>query len=345
MKVEQALREELARIVDAVAIQTPAAFTLGGRPSSGIALPVIGLNLTPDMPPLMNELVMQLYQHCFTSRYTGQTAANQPAPTASDHEFVGALARANQSSERWEDEWRILHSMPNGHVVAQRGKTTRTLAPGEFINLSGSGMVLSPGTFVRVYVPRESHTVQAGYYFAFGETLPDSNDELSVVRFYWNVPAEGAAQLLQRISGDLNRWEVPFRFKTPTHPGMFARTDTAVLYAPRRYAHFTRGLVAEIHSAIGPVLRADVPLFTLRLAPGLAFAEDPGTQESFGMCRSRILAQGIWQAHVQGARAADERLKIVEQQFQSQGISLSRPWLNAGSAGDFPFEAAQAEAA
>ena len=345
MKVEQALREELARIVDAVAIQTPAAFTLGGRPSSGIALPVIGLNLTPEMPPLMNELVMQLYQHCFARRWDGQAAPDQPAPTGSDPEWVGSLARANQSRERWEDEWRILHSMPNGHVVAQRGKTTRTLAPGEFINLSGSGMVLSTGTFVRVYVPRESRTIQAGYYFAFGETLPDSNDELSVVRFYWNVSAEGAAQLLQRISGDLNRWEVPFRFKTPSHPGMFARTDTAVLYAPRRYAHFTRGLVSEIHSAIRPLLRDDVPLFTLRLAPGLAFAEDPGTQESFGMCRSRILAQGIWQAHVQGARAAEERLKVVEQQFQSQGISLSRPWLNAGSADELPFEAAQAEAA
>ncbi len=345
MKVEQALHEELARIVDAVVIHSPAAFTLGGRPSSGIALPVIGLNLTPDMPPLMNELVMQLYQHCFASRYAGQPAPYQPAPTANDPEWVESLARANQSRERWEDEWRILHTMPNGHVVAQRGNTSRTLAPGEFINLSGSGMVLSRGTVVRVYVPRESRTVQAGYYFAFGETLPDSNDELSVVRFYWNVSPDGAPQLLRRISGDLNRWEVPFRFKTPSHPGMFARTDTAVLYAPRRYAHFTRTLVSEIHSSILPLLRDDVPLFTLRLAPGLSFAEDPGTQESFGMCRSRILAQGIWQAHTQGARGTAERLKVVEQQFQSQGISLSRPWLNGGSADEFQFEAAQAEAA
>jgi hypothetical protein len=88
-----------------------------------------------------------------------------------------------------------------------------------------------------------------------------------------------------------------------------------------------------------------VPLFTLRLAPGLAFAEDPGTQESFGMCRSRILAQGIWQAHVQGIRGTAERLKVVEQQFQSQGVSLARPWLNPGSADEFQFETAQAEAA
>jgi HopA1 effector protein family len=341
----QTLEEELARIVDAVAIHSPAAFTFAGRASSGIAMPMVGLQLTPDMPPLMNELVMQLYQHCFANRFTGRPAPDDPPRAASDPQWVESLAQANRSRERWEDGWQILHALPNGHVVAKRGNTSRTLAPGEFINLTGSGMALSQGTVVRIYIPRESRTVQPGYYFVFGETLPDSSDELSVVRFYWNVSAPGAPELVRRISGDLNRWEVPFRFKTPSHPGMFARTDTAVLYTPRRYAQFTRELASEIHSSIQPLLRDDVPLFTLRLAPGLAFAEDPGTQESFGMCRSRILAQGIWQAHVQGARGREERLKVVERQFQSQGISLSRPWLNPGSADEFQFEAAQAEAA
>jgi hypothetical protein len=219
------------------------------------------------------------------------------------------------------------------------------LAPGEFVNLSGSGIVLAPGAVVRVYVPRDSRTVQAGYYFAFGETPPDSSDESSVVRFYWNVAAEGAAQLLKEISGGLNHWEVPFRFKTPTHRGMFARTDSAVLYTPRRYAAFTFGLISEIYARIRPLLRDEVPLFTLRVAPGLAFAEDPGTQESFGMCRSRILAQGIWLAHAQGARRTGERLRVVGQHFESQGISLSRPWLNPGSADEFQFAAVGAEAA
>jgi hypothetical protein len=330
----------LARIVDAVAIQSAAAFTLAGRASSGIAMPMVGLQLTPEMPPLMNELIMQLYQHCFANRFTGQAVPAEPPHAASDPQWVESLAQANQSRERWEDGWQVMHTLPNGHVVAKRGNTARTLAPGEFINMGGSGMVLAQGAVVRVYIPRESRTVQAGYYFVFGETLPDSSDELSVVRFYWNVTPDGAPQLVRWISGDLNRWQVPFRFKTPSHPGMFARTDTAVLYAPRRYAHFTRGLVSEIHQRMQSLMRDDVPLFTLRLAPGLAFAEDPGTQESFGMCRSRILAQGIWQAHVQGLRGTAERLKIVEQQFQSQGISLARPWLNPGSADEFQFDGA-----
>lgn len=345
MNISQTLNDELARIVEAVVIHSPAAFALAGRASSGIAMPMIGLHVTPEMPPLMNELVMQLYHHCFANRFGGQPAPEQTSRAGSDPEWVDSLARANQSRERWEDGWQVIHAMPNGQVAAKRGNTARTLAPGEFVNLSGSGGVISQGAVVKVYIPRESRTVQSGYYFVFGETLPDASDEISIVRFYWNVTTQGAAELVLGLSTQLNRWEVPFRFKTPSHPELFARTDSAVLYVPRRYAQFARGLLSGIHAKVKPLLRDDVPLFTLHLARGLAFAEDPGTQESFGICRSRILAEGIWLAHAQGVRGTGERLKVVVGQFESQGISLQRPWLNPGSADEFQFAAAAAEAA
>jgi hypothetical protein len=235
--------------------------------------------------------------------------------------------------------------MPNGQLIARRGATTRLLFPGEFVSLSGSGMFLAPGSAVRIYVPRESRAMQPGYYFAFGETLPDSCDEFSVVRFYWHVSAEGAAELLRLVSGELNRWQAPFRFKTGVQPGLLARCDSAVMYAPRRSAPLTYELVLEIHKRIEPLLRPEVPLFTLRLAAGLAFAEDPGTQESFGMSRCRILAHAIWLAHQQGARATEARLATVEQHFRSEGISLERPWLNPGSANDLPFHAVEGASA
>jgi hypothetical protein len=126
---------------------------------------------------------------------------------------------------------------------------------------------------------------------------------------------------------------------------LYARSDSAVLYTPRRYADFTFQLALEIHNRARPYLGDDVPLFTLRLAPGLAFAEDPGTQESFGMSRCRILAHGIWTAYQKGARLPADRLAIVEEQFRSEGISLERPWLNPGSANEFAFAVRAQEAA
>jgi hypothetical protein len=345
MSVARELREELAGIIDAVAIFSASSFTFAGAPSTGLATPMMGLQLAPDAPPLMNELVSRLYQHCFCKRFTGQVETNETPSAGSDAAWMENLSRANQSRERWEDGWQTLASMPGGQVIARRGSLTRVLAPGEFVNLSGSGVFLAPGATVRVYVPRESVAVQPAYYFAFGETFPDSSDELSTVRFYWNVSAEGAAELLRILSAELNRWQVPFRFKTGVHPAMLSRRDSAVLYVPRRCAPFTHELLAGPLERIGPSLRADVPVFTLRLARGLAFAEDPGTQESFGMSRCRMLAQGLWGAYLEGVRNLEERFAAVERHFRSEGIALERPWLNPGSTDDLAFAAAEGQAA
>jgi hypothetical protein len=345
MSILAPLRQELTRILDAVTILSPSSFTFCGQAASGLAPPLVGLQLHSSAPPLMNELTGQLYQHCFANRFTGQIVKSDTPRPDSDGAWSERLARANQSRDRWEDGWQVLQSMPNGQLIARRGAITRMLSPGEFVNLNGSGMFLAPGSSVRVYVPRESRTVQPGYYFAFGETLPDSCDEFSMVRFYWNVSAEGAADLLQLVSMELNLWQVPFRFKTGVQPEMLRRCDSAVLYTLRRCASFTCELVLEIRKRIEGRLRAEAPLFTLRLAPGLAFAEDPGTQESFGMSRCRMLAQGIWLAHEQEARSTEERLAIVEQHLRSEGISLARPWLNPGSADDLAFPAEEGEAA
>ena len=345
MNIARALRDELVHILDAVAIVSPAAFTFAGNPSGGLSMPMMGMQIAPGTPPLMAELTNQLYLHCFSNRFTGQIARTEPPRFEKDAAWVESLSRANHGRDRWEDGWRVMQGMPNGQVVAKRGAETRMLGPGEFVNLGGSGMFLPPDAPVRVYVPHESLTMQPGYYFMFGETQGDSSDQLSVVRFYWNVPAEGAPQLVNLLSTELNRWQVPFRFKTGTNPAILSRRDSAVLYTPRRYAEIACELASGVQQSMTGLLRPDVPLFTLRLADGLAFAEDPGTQESFGQSRCRMLAQGIWLAHQRGARQAQDRLAAVAEQFQSEGISLARPWLNAGSADDLAFAALRAEAA
>ncbi|HEY6346017.1 MAG TPA: hypothetical protein VIY49_31400 [Bryobacteraceae bacterium] len=61
MSIAPELREELAGIIDAVAIFSASAFTFAGAPSTGLATPMTGLQLTRDAPPLMNELVSRLY--------------------------------------------------------------------------------------------------------------------------------------------------------------------------------------------------------------------------------------------------------------------------------------------
>lgn len=330
MNIASDLREQLLRILDAVAIHSASSFTFAGYTSTGLAPPMMGLQLEATAPPLMNELVSMLYQHSYSTPFNGKFETANHIPIAPDPTLVDALTRANQSRERWEDGWTALQSMPTGQIVARKGTSIRMFTPGEFINLSGSGMALAPGTILRIYAPRESRTVQPGYYFAFGETIADSSDEYSMARFYWNIATDGATRLLGAVSGTLNRWQIPFRFKTGTHPSMHMRSDGAVLYVPRRTAGLTYELLLDVRTSVQTWLREDVPLFTLRLADGFAFADDPGTHESFGMSRCRMLAQAMWMAHRDGARASEDRLSFVEREFQAEGVSLERPWLNPG---------------
>lgn len=75
----------------------------------------------------MHELTGQLYQHCFSNRFTGQIVKTEPVRPEADSAWVETLARANQSLDRWEDDWQVLQSMPNGQLIARRGGTTRTM--------------------------------------------------------------------------------------------------------------------------------------------------------------------------------------------------------------------------
>ena len=74
-----------------------------------------------------------------------------------------------------------------------------------------------------------------------------------------------------------------------------------------------------------------MPVFTKRVAPGVALAEDPGTEESFGQNRCRVLAEGMIRAYEQRARSLDRRLRVVAESYAAEGISLTHPYLNPNS--------------
>ena len=292
-----ALRSELARIVEAAAFVSPAAFVFAGQPSSGQLAPVAGVTLSPEMPPVVMELMTRLYESCYSRRFEGSVAPLAAPQSPDDPEWVESLSRANRSRERWENGWQVVASLPSGQWLARRGSLTRALWPGEFLRRDAPGAPVSPGA------------------------------------------------LVESLSTSLNRWFIPFRFKILNHRGAFTRLDAAILYAPRRYARVVLELCSEIRQRIQTALGEETPLFTLRLAAGLGFAEDPGITESFGMSRCRLLAEAIWLAHSRGATRTDDRMRIIEEHFGAHGIDLDRPWLNPGSAPPFEFTESEARAA
>lgn len=267
-----------------------------------------------------------LYDRCYAHHLGDASAAVQAV--AADPAFAHRLAEANATREHWDKGW-IIHQLgPNGQVFVRKGDRERAAIPGAFISEAVLRMMPQIGASVSVHAPRETFDVQPDYYFAFGETLDELADQLSLVRFYFHCGADSAALLIGELTRALNRFQVPFQLKIPTVPALYGRTDTAVLYIGARYFKITARIVAQVREAVP--LESNVPLFTKRLWPGIGVAVEPGSGESFGTHRCRLAAEGIVDAWREGNQNVPARLAAISARFAGAGLDLARPWLGPG---------------
>jgi hypothetical protein len=137
----------------------------------------------------------------------------------------------------------------------------------------------------------------------------------------------------------LNRFQVPFRLKMPVDRAFYQRLDAAVLYVHKRFYPICSRLLSQVHAGVREHLAKETPLFTKRFAEGIGLAEDTGTQESFGMNRCRILAEAIWNANQGGGLTVGSMKERAAKYFAEQGIDIARPYLNPGSADQYPIPA------
>lgn len=319
------LEQTLHRICDVLQFEPSGTFTFAGSSS-------VTWGSTPG-----EALQNALYATCYTRPFNGTVEPSSAMLSHVDPEWINMVSAANTSQERWEEGWQVQQSLPSGEVYARKGAVQRAFWPGEFVRRGDYGAPPRQGTPVAVFLPRESRTAQSGFYFAFGETPASTGDESPTVRFYWNVNREGAAPLVNKLTVALNQYHVPFRFKIVSHPSLLDRTDTAVLYVGRRYYRIAADLALQTRGQIPGGFEETVPLFTLPLAGGLAFAEDPGNQESFGMSRCRLLAEGLWLAFSEGHTNTADRLACIAQHFAASGTSLDRPYLNLAAVQSYEF--------
>jgi hypothetical protein len=321
---------ELGAILAGVRVDSPWQFTFGEQ---AVTLPEAA---GAPAPPLALALREYLYHYSYCRAFTGGIAP-QPPPAPADEGFVEALRAANAGADRLDAGWRMIGALPSGQIVAQREGAARALWPGEFVAPETPGNPPRPGAAISLFLPRESRTLQPGFYFAFGGAAGDGLDEARRLRFYWHVRADGAPRLVAALTSALQRFQVPFRFKCLAGRAYYDRRDAAILYVGRRHYHLVAALLVDIHAQVAADLEPDTPLFCKRLAPGLALAEDPGPAESFGQHRCRLLAEGLWQAYETGCASAEARLGAVTAHFAAQGIPIDRAHLNAGTTDDYPF--------
>jgi hypothetical protein len=149
-----------------------------------------------------------------------------------------------------------------------------------------------------------------------------------MVRLYWNLRADGAVPFVAAATGLLNGADAAFHLKVLNDPAAFSRCDAAVIYLARCDYPGLAGLIRALWREVAGYLSPRTPVFTAELAPGLGFAEDPGTAESFGEHRCRLLAGALVHAHESGRTDAAGTLAAIERRFAGAGIDLAAPHLS-----------------
>ncbi|PYQ28085.1 MAG: hypothetical protein DMF56_16720 [Acidobacteria bacterium] len=318
------IAEDLRRDLGSVVIRSPYEIVIGGQ-SLPLPDPAVLYQRNPTLfatSPLYVHLQSEIYDRLYT-RPAGR-------PTMGE-DITPLLSAANHGRERWEHDWLFWQPDPAGGLWASREDRVYLAQPGQWAMPNGGGMP-AHGSPISVFFAKELPHAQPGFYIVVGETPFDRFTEGRMLRVYFNIEERGAEDLVAAVSETLNAFLVPFRFKILNNRGCYTRADGSVIYCGRRYFGILSRLVPRIYERVKDSLREPVPLFTKRLLPGVGLAEDPGAGDSFGLSRSRLLTQAIWNAWTRGDQSVDGRLAELHALFGTAGLRIDKPYLNAGSA-------------
>jgi len=280
---------------------------------------------------LTSLLANALYRLMYCRPTTNSVA--RAIDTRAARVFVDELSSANCGTGTWEPGWRIETVEPDGTLVVanQRDDLTVWAQPWQFASANAARHA---GILGRLHVGKELREMLPGYYTALGDAdqpVTDGGTAVELVRIYWHLTADGAATWIRELTQRLNAAEIAFRAKVLSVPAAYFRADAGVLYLARPDFDRTKPLLPELHRSVSQHLRPATPMFTKRLARGLAVAEDPSGGRSFGQHRCEVIAEGLVRAFERGRASAAAQADEVANRFTEEGLDVTRPWLGPGS--------------
>ena len=249
--------------------------------------------------------------------------------------FYQRLHDSNSGTGYFDRGWSVLREESDGSLAVTNGSLRLHIQRDKHLQSSEQAAVV--GDSVAIRMPK--NFVQNGFYMAVGNVgsnrLEDAKGESVTVRVYFNLTPEGAVAVMSSLTQRLNEKAIPFNFKVLYNPKDYGRHDSGVLYFDKSDYEGVRDVLPAVYGEARSHFQEEVPLFTMPLAPGLGLAEEPNCkfadQESFGMNRCQIVANGLLEAWHSGDDSPEGRMNPILQQFSVLGIELQRSYLNANS--------------
>jgi HopA1 effector protein family len=250
-----------------------------------------------------------------------------------DAQFYDRLNTANHGVGFYDPDWQIMSQEDDGILKINKNELSLYIDQNSY--LQPTEINATVGSHVSVKMPH--NLIQNGFYVAvsnrgsFDRSLAPADSQ--IVRFYFNITADGAVALMEALTVELNQANVPFNFKVLYNPTDYNRYDPGVLYIQRSYYQIVHLILERIYPQQQAYFRSAIPLFTKQIAPGLAIAEEPdrkfGEAESFGLNRCQIVANALIQANNQDDPTPANKLAAIVQNFDKMGINLEYPFLNS----------------
>ncbi|MFI4941261.1 MAG: T3SS effector HopA1 family protein [Burkholderiales bacterium] len=254
-----------------------------------------------------------------------KTAADSYSAGAEHDHFKSQLSACNSGTGSWEDGWQIVESdFKNNQVAVRKGQVVFWVETDE-VKCQGKA---DASRSCRVRIPKETRNLNASFFMIFGNlsSVGCKNPLEDVVRFYWNLTAEGALDYVRFCTEALNRERLHFKTKVISDPRAYQRSDAGVLYINRADLRETLPIIKDIHGKLQGKIKPATPLFAKRLADGLGFAEDPRDDNSFGFSRAKIIAGSLIRCLVEDRCSRGEIVQSVRQSFEKEGIDPMAPY-------------------
>ena len=252
-----------------------------------------------------------------------------------DLEFHQRLHQSNSGTGYFEPGWYILREEVDGSLAVKKSDLILHIQRQKHLQPEHQAAVV--GDCVAIKMPK--NLVQNGFYVAVSNMglhhYGNSEKQFVTVRVYFNFTPGGAVAVMGSLTKHLNQLAIPNYFKVLYNPNEYQRYDCGVLYFSRRDYKAVREVLQIVYEQNKPHFKADIPLFTKHLAPGLALAEEPKkkftSSESFGMNRCQIVANGLLKAWYQRDNSPSARMEAILKQFSLSEIDLQRVYINADS--------------
>jgi hypothetical protein len=282
-----------------------------------------------DADRTLTDLATALYSRWY-ARW--QPPAYGPYAGAEQPGIVPRVRTAHAATAFFDVGWVVNSFGFLGDIAVKRGGEELYLEKGDYVNLTRLAAPVRAGDHVAVTRRRDRSVPEEGWWYTWGSVGPPP--ALPLLRVYWNCGSEAAPIVVKAITTVMEQGAAPYMLKCPSHDALFGRCDSIVLYLSPQVWHSARQRLREAYQQVAKCLRPQAPRMALSLGPGVAIAEDPADGRSFGESRSRAVADGVIHVLLSGAAKTEDVVATMAARLPAHGISLSRPYLRAGSAPD-----------